>query len=144
MPRWDHTVTIETTPERVWEVMADIDRWPTWTASMVSVQKLTDGPLRKGTEALVHPKGTTESTWTVTEATPGRGFTWETRVRGAHTIADHVIEPVDDGTRVTLSVEVRGFVASLLRPVISRRVVANMKVEAAGLKRESEAVAVPR
>ena len=144
MPRWEHTVKIDSPPERVWEVMSDIDRWPTWTESMVAARKLTDGPLRNGTEAMVQPKGTPESTWIVTEATPGRGFTWETKVRGAHTVAGHVIEPVDGGSRVTLSVEVRGFVAALLRPVLSRGVIANMKAEAAGLKRESEAVAAPR
>ncbi len=138
MPAWQHSIDIEASPARVWEVLADIERWPEWTSSIVSVQKLTEGPLTVGTRARVHALGVPESEFTVTSAAPGNSFTWETKVRGARSIAGHVIEPTASGARATLSVEVGGIVAALLRPILSRTIVRNIQLEAAGLKQRSE------
>lgn len=141
MPRWEHSIDIHTTPERVWEVMSDIERWPEWTPSVLSVKKLSDGPLAHGTRAHVHAKGTPESTWTVSESIPAKSFTWGTKVRGAATTAGHIIEPAPSGSRVTLSLEVRGIAAALFKPFLGRGIRENLRLEAEGLKRRSEEAA---
>lgn len=138
MPRWEQSIDISATPERVWDVMADIERWPHWTPSIISVKKRSDGPFGTGTTATVRAKGTPESTWTVTEATPARSFTWDTKVRGASTSAGHVIQPTASGSRVTLSVEIAGIAATLLKPILGRGIRQNLRLEAEGLKRQSE------
>lgn len=141
MPRWEHSIDINATPDRVWEVMSNIDRWPDWTPSVLSVKKLTSGPLAPGTEARVHARGAPESLWTVSEAVPARSFTWGTKVRGAATTAGHVIEPMPSGSRVTLSVEIGGIAAALLKPVLGRGIRQNLRLESEGLKEQSEASA---
>jgi uncharacterized membrane protein len=141
MPRWEHSIDISATPERVWQVMADIERWPDWTPSIISVRKLSDGPFGAGTAAAVRARGTPESTWTVTEAAPTRSFTWETRVRGARTVAGHVIDAAPGGARVVLSVEIGGIAAALLKPILGRGIRENLRLEAEGLKRQSETAA---
>lgn len=141
MPRWERTITINAAPETVWAVLSDVERWPEWTPSMVSVKALNPGPLAPGHQVRVHPKGTPESTWTVSEVTPNRSFTWGTKVGGARTTGGHEIEPTPDGSRVTLSIAVDGFVAKLLKPIIGRNITTNMDHEAEGLKRRSEAAA---
>ncbi len=141
MPRWEQSIEINSTPERVWEVMADIERWPDWTPSIISVKDRTDGPFGTGTTATVRAKGTPESTWTVTEAELARSFTWETTVRGARTIAGHVIQRTPAGSHVTLSVEIGGFAATLLKPILGRGIRQNLRLEADGLKRQSETAA---
>jgi carbon monoxide dehydrogenase subunit G len=141
MPHWEHSIDIHSTPDRAWQVMSDIERWPEWTPSVVSVTKLSDGPLARGTTARVHAKGTPESTWTVSESIPAKSFTWDTKVRGAATSAGHVIEPSSTGSRVTLSLEVRGFAAALLKPILGRRIRENLRLEAEGLKRRTEEAA---
>ncbi len=141
MPRWEQSIDIRATPERVWQIMSDIERWPEWTPSVLSVQKLTAGPLRQGTTARVRAKGTPESTWTVSESIPPKSFTWGTSVRGAATTAGHIIEPAPSGSRVTLSIQIGGIAAALLKPVLGRGIRENLRLEAEGLKRRSEEAA---
>ena len=138
MPRWEHSIHINASPDCVWQVMADIERWPEWTPSVLSVKRLTEGPLVPGTRARVRAKGTPESTWTVSESLPAQSFTWGTKVRGAVTSAGHVIEPTDSGSRVTLSIQIGGIAAALLKPVLGRGIRENLRLEAEGLKRRSE------
>jgi len=139
MARWERTIEIKASPARVWAVLEDIARWPEWTPSVVSVE--TGGqPLAIGATAHVQPRGTPKSTWTITEWKPGQRFAWATRVRGANTVADHIIEPAGNGqSQVRLVVEVGGPVAALLKPIIGRSVIRNLADEAAGLKLRSEA-----
>ena len=139
MPRWERTVEINTSPAHVWSVMAEVGKWPEWTASILSVEEVSPG-FGLGGSALVHAKGTPKSKYTVTRWEPGAGFNWQTRVRGASAIAGHWIEGAGEGrSRVTLSVEVRGPIAALLKPVLGRRFAPNIETEAQGLKRRCEA-----
>ncbi|HMO95360.1 MAG TPA: SRPBCC family protein [Tepidiformaceae bacterium] len=139
MPRWEHTIEIHASPEAIWDVLTDLERWPHWTPSVRSLKPLTDGKFDAGTQARVHPAGSAESTWTVTLIDPGRSFRWATRVRGAATIGDHIIAPVENGARVTLAIEVHGLAGKVFKPLIGPGIARNLKAEAEGLKRESEA-----
>lgn len=141
MPNWERTIEIEASPARVWEVMEDVARWPEWTASMISLDPPADG-MGMGAAAKVHARGTPKSTFRVTEWRPGERFTWETNVRGARSIARHIIEPIGEGrSRVTLGVELLGLMATLSKPFLNKRIIENLELESAGLKRESEKVA---
>ena len=141
MPTWERTIEIEATPGRVWLVMADVGRWPEWTASIVSVEPPAGG-MALGAVANVHALGTPKSAFTVTGWRPGAGFTWETKVRGMRSVAGHEIKELGDGRcRARLTIEVQGLVATVLKPLIRKRIVMNLDMEAEGLKRESEATA---
>ncbi len=138
MATWQRTIEIDAKPDRVWEIMSDVEKWPEWTPSVISVER-TNGAMGPGASAVVHPRGTPKSTWRVTEWRPGRSFTWETKVRGARTIGGHVVEPIgEDRSRVTLSIEVQGFVAALARPFLNKGIEENLEAESEGLKRRSE------
>ena len=139
MPRWERSIEINAPTERAWEVISDVARWPEWTASILTVER-PDGDFGMGSEAVVHAMGTPKSRFVVTRWEPGRGFDWETKVRGARSVGEHWIEPGEPGKcRVTLSVVVTGAVAALLKPLIGRTIRRNLDMEAEGLKRRSEA-----
>jgi len=110
------TVDVAAPPERVWQVVSDVERWPEWTPSVTTVHRADDGPLRVGSRATVRQPRLPESRYVVTELTPGRSFTWVASAPGVRTTARHDVEPLGDGARVRLSVTQSG----PLGPVMAR------------------------
>jgi len=119
--------------------MMEVERWPDWTKSMRRIERLEDGPLGLGSTARIALKGAPASIWRVTEYAEERSFTWESRALSVHSIASHVIEPVDGGSRVTLSVRLSGPVATIMLPLLRSVARRNVALEAEGLKRRAEA-----
>jgi carbon monoxide dehydrogenase subunit G len=135
----ERTIEIKAPPERVWQVMKDVERWPEWTESMKSVERLDSGDFSVGSKAkLKIRRSPNANVWTVTELTPNRSFTWETNSGGVKGVAAHVIEPNASGSKVTLTVDLSGIVATLLGWVIGPESRKNVNMEAEGLKRRSE------
>ena len=136
--RIERVVEIDASPARVWEVLADLVRWPEWTPSVLTVELLDAGPLRTGQRARLHQPGYRPATWTVTAVAEGVSFVWETRAAGMRTVAGHALEPMAGGTRVTLSIDVSGPTVPLLGWLVMRATRKFVPLEAAGLKRRSE------
>ena len=136
----ERTMDIKAPPDRVWPVMTDVERWPEWTESMNSVERLDTGDFGLGSKAkLKIRRSPNANVWTVTELTPKRSFTWETNSGGVKGVAKHVIEPDGSGSKVTLSVDLSGPVATIFSPIFACESRKNVDMEAEGLKRQSEA-----
>ena len=133
------TVDIAASPERVWEVLVDIERWSEWTDTVTWVRRLDDGPLRSGSRAKISQPKIPETEYVVTELEPGQSFTWVATGPGVTTTARHTVEALPGGgTRVTLAVEQAGLVGSVMGRFyrgLTDRYLAN---EAAGLKARSQ------
>lgn len=132
------SVQIDATPERVWAVMRDVDRWHEWTPTITSVQWLNGGPLRVGARAKVQQPRLPPAEWVVTTIEEGRAFDWESRAPGLKVLARHALIPGVFGTRVTLSIQYGGLLGGLigrLTASINKRYIA---LEADGLKRRAE------
>ena len=140
-PRYEESIDIAAPPERVWDVLRDVERWPEWTPSMKSAELLNGAMGPDGRARLnIAGAGGRPSDWTVTEWDEGRRFAWEAHIMPGFTSwADHRLEAKDGGTRVTLAVRMSGALAwpmwALFLGRVSRR---NVGQEAAGLKRRSE------
>lgn len=135
----ERAVHIDAPPDRVWQVMIDVERWPEWTGSVRSVERLDEGPFGLGSEARLRIRGApTPSVWRVTGFTEGQSFTWESDAGGVHSRASHVIDPEGDGSRVTLTVTNSGWPATLMMPYLAWIGRRNLRLEAEGLKRRAE------
>ena len=99
---------IEAPTRPVWEVLYDVARWPEWTPTIDSVERLDDGPFAVGSRAKVRQPKLPQAQWEVTEVVDGRNFTWEARGPGMKTIARHEVVPDGTGSKVTLSIEQTG------------------------------------
>jgi uncharacterized membrane protein len=134
------TVEIDAPPERVWEVMTDIERWPEWTASVERVERLDDGPLRLGSRARLKQPRFPSVVWEVTDLERGRSFTWTARNVGVTSIGAHRIVPGATG-RVTVNLSLRqeGPVAPVLALFTGKLTRRYIQTEAQGLKRRCEA-----
>jgi uncharacterized protein YndB with AHSA1/START domain len=131
------TVDIAAPPERVWSVMADVERWPEWTPTVKRIQRLEEGRLAVGSRARIEQPKLPAALWEVTELHEGRSFTWVTRSPGVRVVAKHGVEPVGKGTRATLSVgfsgPLGGLIAWLTRGLNQRY----LALEAQGLRERS-------
>lgn len=138
MPGLQHTVVIAAPPERVWDVLVDIERWPERIPTVDSVERLDDGPLALGSRTrLVQPK-LPPGVWTVTEMSDGSSYTWESKSSGVTVVASHDVEPHADGSRLTLAITVSGAMAGigwLMSKSLTKRYV---ETEAASIKAAAE------
>ena len=132
------TVEIAAPPERVWQVLADVEAWPTWTESVRSARRLDGGPLAEGSRVELSQPRLPKATWVVTELVEGRSFSWSARGPGVVSLADHELEPVGAGTRVTLRFTQQGPLGGAVGKLAGGLVRRYVGMEAAGLKRHCE------
>ncbi|HET8604768.1 MAG TPA: SRPBCC family protein [Marmoricola sp.] len=124
---------VEAPPERVWPVLADVARWPEWTPTVDSLQRLDDGPLRIGSRARIHQPRLPRAEWEVTEVQDGRSFTWEASGPGLRTIGRHEVVAEGAGSAVTLSIEQTGPASPVAALVWRRLTQRYLETEAASL-----------
>ncbi|MGD0227241.1 MAG: SRPBCC family protein [Terriglobia bacterium] len=140
MTHFSMTVDIQASPDRVWSVVRDIERWPEWTSTVASVQRTDAGPLAVGSRARILQPTLLPAEWQITELDEGiRSFTWVTRSPGVQVTGRHRVEENGDGSRVTLSLEFSGFLGPLVARFyrsLNQRYIAT---EAEGLRKRCEA-----
>ena len=130
-----HTVHISATPQHVWDVLLDVERWPEFAPQFKSIVRTDDGPLALGKAARVTPHGFFGAVWTVTEFEAGRLFTWEAEMLpGLHLAAGHEIAPSGEGTDVTLWLRSSGPLSGPMSLVLGRIFRRNVRQEGEGMK----------
>ncbi len=138
MPGLQHTLTIAAPPEQVWEVLADVGRWPERIPTVDAVERLDSGPLAVGSRTRLKQPRLSEAVWTVTGLTSGSSFTWQSRSPGVSVVAAHDVEPHPEGSRLTLTLTMYGPLSGigwLMTKSLTRRYV---ETEAASIKKAAE------
>jgi uncharacterized membrane protein len=136
--QFEVSIDIDRPPEVVWPVMADVERWHEWTASIRSIKRLDAGAFGVGSRARVHQPKLQAMVWRVTEFEQGRSFAWETRGPGICVVGRHAVQTNARGSRVTLGIVQKGWLATLLRPLTEALTRRYVKMEVEGLKRRCE------
>jgi len=137
--RFVHTLAIGAPQERAWAVLADLERWPEWTASMRSVRALGDGPPGVGARYRVEQPRLRPAEFTITHWDPPRGFTWEARSAGVRALAVHTLVPAPGGCEVTLEVDFRGPLGVVLGALLAGLTRDYLVLEAEGLRHRAVA-----
>lgn len=134
------SIEIDAPAAVVWEVYADVERWPDWTESVTEVSPLDGAELAAGRRYAIRQPKFPRLEWEVTQVDPGRGWTWRQRSVGGTTVAHHRIEALGDSrARVVQGVDQRGpigLVVGVLARGLTRRY---LRMESEGLKAASEA-----
>jgi uncharacterized membrane protein len=138
MTHFSVTTEIDAPPERVWAVMRDVERWPEWTPSVTSVQRLDGGPFTVGSRAHIRQPKLPPADWRVTELDEGRSFAWVTRSPGVRVTGRHSVEPREGGSRVTLSLDFAGLLGPLVARLTRGLNERYLALEARGLTERSE------
>jgi uncharacterized membrane protein len=124
---------IDAPTEPVWDVLFDVARWPEWTPTIDSVERLDDGPFQVGSRANVRQPKLPLALWEVTDVVDGRSFTWEAKGLGIKTIARHEVVPDANGSTVTLSIEQTGPMGAVAATVWRRLTQRYIELEAESL-----------
>ena len=137
--QYEQSIDIDAPPERVWEILADVERWPEWTESMTTVERTDDGPFGVGSTATVKQPRLRPADFVVTTFEPGRSFEWESKAPGVTSIGDHRVESrAGGGSTATLVLKQKGLAAPLIALLFGGLIRRYVKMEAEGLKRRSE------
>jgi Polyketide cyclase / dehydrase and lipid transport len=143
MKRYADSILIQAAPARAWTILADVERWPEWTASMRRVKKLDAHPIGLGAKVRVIQPKLLPADFTVIRWEPGRSFAWESRIPGLRAVADHVITAQGDDCLFALDLVFSGPLAELVGWFADKLVRDYLRLEAEGLKRAAESALVP-
>lgn len=132
------SIDIAAAPERVWQVISDVAAWPQWTASMSSVRRLDDGPLRVGTRTQIKQPGLPTLVWEVIELQENARFVWVAKSPGVATTATHEITADGDSCRLKLTVNWTGPMAGLIGALMGKRTDRFLAQETEGAKARVE------
>lgn len=139
MVRYQSTIVIDAAAARIWAVLADVEHWHEWTPSVRRIERLDPPAFAVGGRFRIFQPGLLPAIWAITELSPERSFIWVSRRPGLAIVAEHLINPVDDG-RCELSLRIV-FKGALGHAVgwLGRKLAAKyLALESAGLKRRSE------
>jgi uncharacterized membrane protein len=135
--RHEVTTTVDAPADLVWRTVKDVEKWPAWTPTMTEIH-LDGDDLHSGSSATVRQPKQPVRTWTVTELTEGRSFTWTSAGRGLRLSADHVVTEENGRTTVLLTFAMAGPLAPLAGLLAGKLVRQAVDTEAALLKKWCE------
>lgn len=114
----EHTVEAEVSPEAIWDLWADVPRWPEWNADIESIS--IDGPFAAGSTVAMTPRGQGTVELRIAEAQEGELFVDEAEVAGTRVRTTHRLEPLAaGGVRVSYRLEAVGPAEAELGPAIT-------------------------
>lgn len=139
MSTYEATCELSGTPEEVWNVLSDVVRWPQWLPTVAKVIPSDVSELHVGSRYQVHQPRLRPLIWTVTEAVPMVGFTWETRSIGLRMVARHHMQTSACGqVRVVLQYTFAGFLSPIISLLFGGVTESYLAQEARALKRRCE------
>ena len=116
--KFSASVEINTTSEKAWALVKNVEEWPSWIPSLKNIEKVTKGPMDVGSRVLVVAKSliTVNLLMTITEFVPGRRVVMEGKVLGMKMTRYYELEPVaQNKAKLTAGGEVSGLLAFLVR-----------------------------
>ncbi|WP_425309160.1 SRPBCC family protein [Ammonicoccus fulvus] len=118
-------------PEQLWSLVGAPERWGELLPTFDSVRRV-GGPAVTdvGSRFEVRQPGLARAIYEVTAWEPGRGFTWESRLPGIWTTAEHRVSGVDGRTQLELRLHWSGPLAWLIRRSLAGRASEMMRNEA--------------
>ena len=137
--RFETSIEIDAPQQRVWNVLSAIEAWPQRVETVDTVELLTPPPIAKGSRVRLKQPKLPEGTWDVTVWDAPSYFEWTQKMRGVTTVAGHRVDALGEGrARLTLTLEMRGLVISIVGRFYKDLTNRYINLEAEGMKRAAE------
>jgi uncharacterized protein YndB with AHSA1/START domain len=105
-------IVIDTSPQKVWEVLTAFEDWPSWNPDVRDVSM--GGPVAPGTQ-FRWKAGPGTITSTLQHVDPPRAIAWTGRTLGIKAVHVWRLEPQNEATHVHTEETFDGLIARLLR-----------------------------
>ena len=139
--RFEKSIEIEASQQRVWDVLSDIEAWPQRIETVDSVELLTPAPITTGSRVRLRQPRLPEGTWHITTWDAPSSFEWTQKTGGTSSIAGHRVEALGEGrARLTLVLDMRGPLIPIMMLFYKDLTNRYMNLEAEGMKRAAESV----
>ena len=128
-------ITINTTPEKVWGIITNIENWDKWNARIK--QPLLKGALGVGTIFTWKTNGSKIKS-KVHTLSSNETLGWTGKAFGASAIHNWYLEPTENGTKVRVEESMHGWIISLMKKKMNKKLADDIKYWLEQLKIESE------
>ena len=136
--RFESSVTVQAPAQRVWEVFSDVARWPEWTPTVESVERLDEGRIHVGARTRIRQPKLPVAIWEVTELVEGEYFEWVSRGPGVRTTGGHRVTATPAGTVATSVIDQQGPLGWLFGSLLAKLTNRYLALEGESLKKASE------
>ena len=112
--RFQSSVEINASIEKVWALIDDLEQWHKWMPSIHKIERVSEGPLDVGSRLSVTARVSrlkVRLLMEITEFVPKRSAVMEGKALGTRLIRFYGFEPLNGRTRVTIGGEVFGLLA---------------------------------
>jgi uncharacterized membrane protein len=137
--RFEKSIEIDAPQQRVWDVLSDIEGWPQRIETVETAELLTPAPITTGSQVRLKQPKLPEGTWDITVWDAPSYFEWTQKTVGAASVAGHRVEALGEGrSRLTLTIDMRGFLIPIVAVFFKKLTNRYMNLEAEGMKRAAE------
>lgn len=137
--RFEKSVDIDASRQRVWEVLTDLEAWPERVGTVDSVELLTPAAVAVGSRVRLRQPKVPEGVWEVTVWDAPAYFEFRQTTGGMTSVAGHRVEALDDGrSRLTLTLDMRGLLIPLVALFSKGMTNQYLTSEAQDMKRAAE------
>lgn len=128
-------VEIAASPQRVWDLLSNMDKWPKWNA-LVQRAELR-GPLQRGSVLKWKSKGLTIIS-TLQEVTPNHRLIWTGKAFGTRAIHTWELEETDQGVVLRTAETFDGWLPKLMPKTMQRMLDETLPAWLETIKSEAE------
>lgn len=114
--RSKHTVRIAAPAEQVWQVLSQIDAWPSWQPDLAYAH--LRGPMQNGTRFEWSASGFLPIHSTLHTVEPGAAFGWSASAFGSFAVHNWQFISHEGYTEVTAEETMEGWLVRLLQPIM--------------------------
>lgn len=120
MAGWEceHSADSEAPPPSVWERYSDVEMWREWSRGVE--ESSLDGEFEAGSKGTLKAPQLPRSRFELAEVEPERRFVSTSRLPGGTIRLEHVLEPIDAGTRITHRATIDGPLSPVWTRVVGR------------------------
>jgi uncharacterized membrane protein len=137
--RFEQSIDIDARQQRVWDVLGDLEAWPQRIETVDEVELLTPAPVGEGSRVRLKQPKLGEGIWEVTVWDAPSYFEFRQQSGGITNVAGHRVEALEEGrSRLTLTLEMRGFLVPVFGRLYKGLTNRYMTIEAQGMKRAAE------